>query len=356
MDCGNDLSLDPPLSAAVTATFAWQKDGKAIPGATQRTFVKMVAQASDSGVYQVQITESGSVKLGPKITVQMQSGNGSRSYLRNISSRGLAGAGENTMIVGFVCTGTGVRGIVLRAIGPGLSSMVNSYLPDPKMSLHDQNRKLDENNDWGAQGGDVMRYWFDEAGAFPLANGSKDSALYQNFMPGAYTALVSSEGSPGLVLMECYDASLMAELQNLKYGGKPPSSRLINISTRGTVQSGENVLIAGFILAGAGPQKLLIRGVGPSLSKLGVSGNLQSARLEVYRGSNAIAGNTGWATGEMSNAIRATTRQLGLWSLDEASSDAAVVLELLPGAYTAILASNDNRVGVGLLEVYEVDE
>jgi hypothetical protein len=263
---------------------------------------------------------------------------------------------ENTMIVGFVCSGTGVRGVVLRAVGPGLSSLVNNYLPDPKMALHDQNRKLEENNDWGAQGVSQMSYRFEQAGAFPLANGSKDSALYQNFMPGAYSALVSSDGSPGLVLMECYDASLMTELQDMRYGGKPPTSRLINISTRGTVQSGENVLIAGFILAGSGPQKLLIRGVGPTLTKLGVSGNLQSARLEVYRGSNVIAANTGWSAGEMTNAVRTTTQQLGLWGLNEASSDAAVVLELLPGAYTAILASNDNRTGVGLLEVYEVEE
>jgi hypothetical protein len=132
------------------------------------------------------------------------------------------------------------------------------------------------------------------------------------------------------------------------------SVRLINISTRGAVGTGANILIAGFVVSGNIPETVLIRADGPALAGFGVSGTLSQPVLSVYNGQTVIATNTGWSTGVNPAHITAADSQVGAFSIANGSGDSALLLTLEPGTYTAQVAGANNTTGVALVEVYEV--
>ena len=129
------------------------------------------------------------------------------------------------------------------------------------------------------------------------------------------------------------------------------SSSLINLSTRGQVQTGNNVMIGGFIIGGSSPKKVLIRAVGPNLANYGVSGVLADPMLELHRSSDGavIASNDDWGTSVNAAEIQATT----LAPVN--SKESAILITLDPGAYTAIVTGKNAGTGVGIVEVYEID-
>jgi len=181
---------------------------------------------------------------------------------------------------------------------------------------------------------------------------------------GAYSAgagydLCTGLGSPNV-------GNLIAALANSAGPGAP--HRLVNISTRAQVETGSNIAIAGFIIQGPGgtQKNVLVRGVGPALTALGVSGALSQPVLGVYDSANAlIASDAGWANALVAgtSAVPVHYRQAtaddmssaGAFALPAGSADCAMLLTLPPGAYTAQISGQGGTSGVGLVEVYELD-
>ena len=272
----------------------------------------------------------------------VNSGAADPSRIINLSTRSTVGTGGNILIAGFVINGTGSKQILLRGIGPTLAQFgITQALTKSHLALvSPQGSTLASNSSWGG-GADLVQAFVD-VGAFPLAANSADAALLQSLGGGAYTAQLSGLSSTtGVGLAEIYDADTGT-----------PTARLINISARAAVGTGSNVLIAGFVISGDTPETVLIRGIGPTLSQFGVTGSLAAPELVLYdSGNNTLQTNSGWGGG--AGLVQAFAR-VGAFSLPTASADAAILVTLPPGAYTAEVTGVSGATGVGLAEVYEV--
>ncbi len=253
--------------------------------------------------------------------------------LPNLSVRTTLAAAQ-TLTVGFVMNG-GTKPLLLRAIGPGLAEYgVPGTMPDPSITFFNTSGvEVAGNDDWRAEEGEL----FGQLGAFPLPEGSKDAALRVS-LSGGSTAQV--RGTPGgVTLVEVYDI------------GDENTTRLANVSARNQVGTGDNILIAGFVVNGADPKNLLIRGIGPMLAKFGVPGVLNDPKLEVYsnRTGELIASNDNWKP-----ALRPSFNTTGAFDLPDYSLDAALILTLPPGPYSVQLRGADGGTGEGLIEIYEL--
>ena len=253
--------------------------------------------------------------------------------LLNIATRAQVQGGDNVLIGGFVLTGTAPKKIMIRAVGPSLAALgLAGAMADPTLELYDQSGGLIGTND----------NWADEPGAsssgiaptHPL-----EAALVRSLAPGAYTAVVrGANGSTGIALVEIYDLESTA------------NSTLANISTRGVVDQGDNVMIAGFIAgdAAGGSVKVLVRALGPTLGSLGVAGALSDPTVEVVDpNGNVIAFNDDWKSSQQSE-IEATGLSPGT------EKESAVLQQLAAGPYTAIIRGKESTPGVGLIEVYQL--
>jgi hypothetical protein len=262
--------------------------------------------------------------------------------LINLSSRAKVGTGESVLITGFVIGGTDTKKVLIRAAGPALASFgLASTLPNPTIKIYQGANLIAQNDDWSKDdAAEIARL-----GAFAFTVGSKDAALLATLAPGAYTSHISdpSGTGTGVALAEIYDASVNPNAE---------SQRLVNISSRGRVTPDDGVLIGGFVVTGNAPKTLLIRGIGPALASFGIAGALADPALTIYQDSKIIATNEGWAN---SAAITTAAIQTGAFMLPNGSKDAAVLITLNPGAYTAQLKSAKNASsGVALIEIYEV--
>ncbi len=252
----------------------------------------------------------------------------------NISTRMEVGTNDQVLIGGFIITGNDPKQVVLRAIGPSLAAFgISNPLPDPVLELHGADGSLITTNDnWkDTQQSEI------EASGFQPSN-DLESAIVTTLDPGTYTAIVSGKnGTTGVGLVEGYDLDTAAD------------SQLGNISTRGFVETGTNVMIGGFILGGAdGNANVLLRALGPSLTPLGVSGALADPTLELHDGNGVlIQSNDNWKDAQQTE-IEAT----GLQPSNDLES--ALFETLAPGAYTAIVAGKNDTAGVGLVEVYRL--
>lgn len=251
----------------------------------------------------------------------------------NISTRMRVLSGENSLIGGFIITGTETKKVLLRGIGPSLIDFgVQGAMPDPTLELHQGSAVVASNDNWkDSQQSDITA-----TGIAPTND--LESAIVVNLAPGAYTAiLVDKNNQPGVGLVEVYDL-----------GG---NSTLANISTRGFVDTGDNVMIGGFIVGAGGVggyDRVLVRAVGPSLTGSGVSGALGDTTLELHDNNGlTVAANDNWKDSQEAD-IRAT-------GIQPASDLESAILETLaPGAYTAIVRGKDGATGVGLIEVYSL--
>ncbi len=280
-------------------------------------------------------TESGVITaaaLSSSITSSM-------SRLANLSVRAIPGAGEQALIVGFVVE-HGAKPILLRAVGPGLAAFTTSaVLQDPALTVQSGGSSVLSNDNWG--GTAQLKTIFTQLGAFPLSDASQDAALLSDFSPGGYTALVTGAGS-GIAMAEIYDADTTASL----------AGRLVNLSARANVGTGDGVLIAGFVINGTAPMRVLIRGVGPTLSRAGVATALSDPQLDLFRDSVRWDHNDNWAGDAQLTAAFAEVGA-SLWT-DPGSKDAALLVTLPPGAYTAIVSGVNGAGGVALAEVYKL--
>jgi hypothetical protein len=258
--------------------------------------------------------------------------------LRNLSTRGFIGTGDNLMIGGFIVQGSQPATLILRAIGLSLSAGgIAGALADPMMTVYDSNQSQIAMND----------DWFTSPDAETIASfhldppNSRESALYLTLQPGAYTAVVQSftnaQSPPttGIGLFELYDLSTS--------GG-----RAGNISTRGQVLGGDNVLIGGVIIGGTETKTVIVRAIGPSLGAAGIANPLPDPTLELYDSNGAIVqSNDDWQQGPDAQTIT----DAGLAPTN--SKESARSATHNPGAYTAIVQGVGGVTGVGLVEVYD---
>ena len=248
-----------------------------------------------------------------------------------------AQTGDNVGIGGFIITGTAAKHLLLRAIGPSLAQAgVPNVLADPVLELHGPTGFTTiTNNDWRddpAQEAAIL------ATGIPPTN-NLESAIDVSLNPGSYTAIVRGRNNGiGVGLIEVYDLS------------QAVSAKLGNISTRAFVSNGSDIVIAGFLLGGnSGADLVIVRGIGPSLSALGVANVMANPTLELRDGNGAVLrASNDW---QEDPAQAAVLTAAGLAPTNQLESGIAAILS--PGAYTALLSGVDNGIGVGLVEVYD---
>jgi len=290
---------------------------------------------------------------GGTIMAATTSGNSlSDGSLRNLSTRGQVGTGGNVLIAGFYVGGSTPKQVPIRAIGPTLANYgITGALADPQLQIYDSQSSPIiglSNNNWANNPAIVAASG--AVGAFPLPANSLDAALLTTLVPGVYSVQVSGvNNGTGLALVELYDVDNLAAFS---------SQRVLNISTRGNVGVNTNQLIAGFVVSGNAPKKVLIRGVSPTLASYGVAGSLADPVLTLQQIVNnaavTVRENDNWETGNDATLVSDAAVKVGAFPLTAGSKDAVILLNLPSGTYSAQLRGISGTTGVGLVEVYEV--
>ena len=241
--------------------------------------------------------------------------------------------GDNVGIGGFIVTGNAPKRVLLRAIGPSITSVPNT-LADPVLELHGQSMATVTNNNW--KDDPVQQALIESTGLAPTNN--LESAIYVTLAPGAYTAVVrGNNNTSGIGLIEVYDLNPAV------------AAKLANISTRALVGTGNDIVIAGFILGNnSTPTRLVVRGIGGSLSVF-VPNALANPKLEVRNSSGTVlASNDNWQD-DSAQAAELTAAGLAPTNANESG----IALTLGPGQYTALLSGVNSTTGVGVVEVYD---
>jgi hypothetical protein len=246
-------------------------------------------------------------------------------------------AGDNVGIGGFIISGTAAKHVLLRAIGPSLTPLgVPNALADPVLELHGASPFATiTNNNW--KDDPVQEAAIRATGIAPTND--LESAIDANLNPGAYTAIVKSNNdTAGVALIEVYDLS------------QPVPAKLANISTRAFVSTGDNVVIAGFVLGNnSGDDRIVVRGIGPSLAAFGITNLLANPTLELRNSDGALLmANNDW---QENSAQAAELTAAGLAPTNPLES--GIAMSLSPGLYTALLAGLNNGAGIGVVEVYD---
>ena len=254
----------------------------------------------------------------------------------NISTRLRVELGDNAMIGGFIVTGNDAKTVVLRGMGPSLANAgLSSVLADPVLELHGPNGAVIlQNDNWrDTQESQIQ-------GTVFQPTDDREAVIIATLQPGAYTGILTGKKqTTGVGLVEFYDISQAAD------------SQLGNLSTRGLVQTSNNVMIGGFILGGdSGSTRVAIRGIGPSLSQSGLSNVLANPTLELHNSNGAIlVSNDNWGD-DPASAAALSANNLALQN----NLESGIFTTLFPGAYTAILAGKNGGTGIGLVEVYNL--
>jgi len=276
--------------------------------------------------------------------------------LVNLSTLGTVGAGQNSLVSGFIIGGSTSKPMLLRGVGPGLSAFgLTGTLTNPMLQLYNSAGQIMATNvGWG--GSASLATLFTQVGAFALAPTSADAVISSTLSPGVYTIQLSgANGGSGRALIEIYDATAEATNQY---------EELLNISSRGQVAGTSAPLTGGFIIEGNNSKQLLIRGVGPSLANFAITGVLADPFLTVLDSNgNVLAKNDNWSTPLSVTAsqnvasasdIAAAEAAVGAFALANASNDAALIITLPPGSYTAQVSGNAGGSGIALVEIYEI--
>jgi len=319
--------------------YQWCKDGLAIAGATTASYTIGNISSADAGSYSVEVRDaSGSLSLTSRPALLSVTDGVSR--LSNLAVRSPAGTGDKSLVVGF-STSAGTKQILLRGVGPTLAQFgVGGTLGNPWLRLFNSASALiDQNDDWG--GASALTDIFVRVGAFDLPKGSKDAALFVRLPAGSYTAQVAGDTDSGVALVEVYDADAGS-----------PAACFMSLAARNEVGTGENILIAGFGIAGNVEKKLLIRGIGPTLARFGVNGVLADPQLQVLDSHGRLVGeNDDWGNAP---SLSTAFAQTGAFALPADSKDAALLVTLPPGSYTVLVSGSGSTTGVALVEVYAV--
>ena len=337
-----DVSVLPPAPIP-NATVSFNLAGQSCAGATDVNgqVVCSVTPTVAAGGYELTANFAG--------TTQFLASSARRRFdlivsppqqLLNISTRMRVLTGDKVLIGGFIITGSESKKVIIRGIGPSLGGVgVPTPLQDPILELHPAGGPTVVNDNWQ----DTQKSEIEATGIAPTD--PREAAIVATLPPGNHTAILSGKGGAvGGGLVEVYDLS------------QPASAELANISTRGFVDTGDNVMIAGVIV---GPSsgtlaQALVRGIGPSLSKFGVPDVLQDPILELHNGDGAtVATNDDWKIAEDGTSQQAVIESTTIPPTDNRES--AILSPLAPGNYTAILRGKSNSTGVGLVEVYHLN-
>jgi hypothetical protein len=240
------------------------------------------------------------------------------------------------MIGGFIINGSGPKAIVVRGMGPSLAGAgITNFLADPVLELRGSDGALIRKNDnWKDDQRSLI-----EGTIFQPTN-DNESVIVETLNPGAYTALLTGKNqTTGIGLVEIYDNDPTA------------GSQLGNISTRGFVQTGNNVMIGGFTLGNnGGSSRVALRGRGPSLAQFGLSPVLADPTLDLHDSNGTtLISNDDW---ESDPASAAQLTANGLAPTDPKES--GIFTSLPPGQFTAILAGKNSGVGIGMVEIYNL--
>ena len=253
--------------------------------------------------------------------------------LANISTRVRVLPGDNALIGGFIVTGTEPRKVIIRGLGPSLASVVAGALADPTLELHQGSAVLGQNDNWQ----DTQAAEIAATALQPARN--LESAIVRTLDPGSYTAVLRGGGeASGIGLVEVYDLGVGA------------GSRLANISTRGFVGTGDQVMIGGLIVTGntTGSARVIIRAIGPALTNFGVTGALSDPVLQLHDGNGAVmASNDNWRSAQEAEIVATNLAP-------SRDAESAIIETLVPGNYTAIVGGAAGTTGVGLIEVYHL--
>ena len=355
---GRSAVFDAAASGEPAPTYQWSLNGVPINGATDPVLRVPGATSANAGAYTCTASNSSgsATSTAGGLAVSVTSNPG---YLLNLSARANVGTGNNILIGGFATGGTGTKQLLIRGVGPALSAFFgSSALATPQLTLLDgSGAVISTNLGWGAApsagpsaGADLpvaaSLTLMNNTGAYPYQAGSLDTATLVTAPTGNGTAQVSGVGgAAGIGLVEFYDADTTT-----------PTSRLVNISARAMVETGNNILIGGFAIGGGTAETVLIRAVGPGLNDLlpsifPLSSVLNEPVLTIFQGGTVVASNTGWG-GDATIAGLFPT--VGAFSLNAAHQDSALVLSLPPGNYTAEVSGLNGGTGIALVEIYEV--
>ncbi|MEY2528510.1 MAG: hypothetical protein QOJ05_600 [Verrucomicrobiota bacterium] len=259
--------------------------------------------------------------------------------LLNIATRMRVLAGDRVLIGGFIITGPELKRVLIRGVGPSLNG-IGGILSDPSLELHRDGRILATNDNWKTRADGTSQQADIEATTIAPAN-DLEPAILATLSPGAYTAILAGKnGGTGVGLVEVYDL------------GQGANSQLANISTRGFVDTGDNVMIGGLIVGGGsgGPARVIVRALGPSIP---VTGALENPTVELHDGSGTlIASNDDWKTRPDGSSQQAEIEATGIQPTNDLES--ALVRTLPSGGYTAIVRGMNSTTGVGLVETYKL--
>ncbi len=339
---GGPAFFSVAVSGPAAVTYAWQRstdaganwttlgDNGGFTGSASATLVVAPSAQVDGHRFRVHVSNAGGAVSSNSAALKVLQEPTAR--LPNLSVRTTLAANQ-VLTVGFVMTG-GAKPLLMRAIGPQLAEFgLAGAMPDPSIGFYNSGGVQTAANDDWSQADAAL---FGELGAFPLDAGSKDAVLRVD-LNGPSTARVSGPQA-GTVLVEVYDI------------GNSNTRRLANVSARNRVGTGSDILIAGFVVQGADPKTMLIRAVGPTLGDFGVPGVLADPKLEILTGAGApVATNDNW-----NSSLVPAFEIAGAFALPQQSRDAALIVTLPPGTYTAQVSGADGGTGEALVEVYEL--
>jgi hypothetical protein len=273
------------------------------------------------------------------------------TQLGNISTRASVQIDDNVLIGGFIIQGTEAKKIMVRAIGPSLTAHgITNTLGNPTLVLHNAaGAVIGTNDNWQTTqiGGLITSSQVSDIQNSKLAPSQpNESAIIVTLQPGNYTAVVQgANGTTGIGLMEVYDLSPSA------------TSILGNISTRALVQTGDQVIIGGFIIQGIEAKKVMVRALGPSLTAFGISNALGNPTLSLRDAAGTLIGsNDNWQTTKVGGAVtESQVYEIQNSKLAPSKvSESVIIASLQPGNYTAIVQGVNGATGVGLVEVYDL--
>jgi hypothetical protein len=346
---GATITAGSAVTFTVTATgtaplaYQWRKDGVALASATSSSLALSNVQSADAGSYSVVVSNGAGTITSAAAALQVAA-IVARPAARivNLAVRTRVGGAAGTPTVGFVMNGAAAgKQIIIRAVGPSLAALgVTGVLANPRLQLWSGGAMLLANDDWLAADAPA----FSAVGAFPLVAGAPDAAIVATLPSGSYTTPLSiTAGDSGIVLIECYDGAPVDS-----------SARLINASALAYVGTGDDALIPGFVIDGEGTVRILVRAVGPGLAPFGVTNALPDPTLALYRDATVIGVNNDWGASANPSDITAAAASVGAFALPKNSFDAALLVTLPAGAYSAIVSGVGGATGPALVEIYVV--
>ena len=366
---GKAVTLSVAATGTPAPTYQWRKGGSNIVGATSSTLTIENVAATDAGNYTVVVTNragsvtSAAVELLVATRPQqiaVPTGNGTAQIV-NLSTRGIVANGENVLIAGFVITGPVPKKLLILVSGLnlsrrfGLSGAVGRPTFTVNQSVNGTNVVLAQNNDWQSNQAEIAAL-VAQLGATPLSESTDpiqgDAGMIITLAAGVYSVVVApdpaSVSQDGIGLIEIYDAS------------SNDGSRLVNISSRGRIETGARQMFVGVVVSGSGSARLMIRGAGPALKNMGIAQYLSNPSQTLYRNVNGtqtiVATNDDWWNSTHADQAAELAAKIGAFPMGSGSGDSAVLKLFEPGVYSAIIAPSDATPGVALAEIYQANE